>query len=101
MSYDIEDMLLLLLSIKHTSSSLFVMQHLSYGTVGELCEEALKEGLIIENRKTLQLTERGNIFIAQTNGKFNRKGIECKIAHIPDVIVDKIKLEDIYLPEKI
>ena len=91
MSYDLEDMLLLLLSIKHTDTSFFVMQHLSYGTVGELCSEALKEGLIVENRKRLHLTEDGITFIDQANNKLGRKGIDRLIAHIPDVVGEKIQ----------
>ena len=101
MSYDLEDMLLLLLSIKHTNSSFFVMQHLSYGTVGDLCVEALREGLIVESRKKLQLTERGLSFIEQTNDKLGRKGIERQIARMPDVVIEKISIDDIYLPDRI
>lgn len=101
MSYDLESMLLLLLSIKHTNSSFFVAQHLSYGTVGELCVEALREGLIIENRKNLQLTEQGLAFIEQANDRLGRKGIERKIARLPDVVTKKISADDIYLPDRI
>lgn len=100
MSYDLEDMLLLLLSIKHTNSSFFVMQHLSYGTVGDLCAEAIREGLIVESRKKLQLTEQGLSFIERANDKLGRKGIDRFIAHIPDVMIEKISIDDIYLPDR-
>ncbi len=101
MSYDLEDMLLLLISIKHTNSSFFVMEHLSYGTIGDLCSEAIREGLIVENRKELQLTEQGLSFIERANDKLNRKGIDRFIVRIPDVMIEKICIDDIYLPDRI
>ena len=57
MSFDRENMLLLLLSIRHSNASFFVSQHLSYGFVGDLCEEAIRKGFLIESRKELQLRE--------------------------------------------
>lgn len=101
MSYDLEDMLLLLLSVKHTNSSLFVVEHLSFGTVGSLCAQALQEGLIVESRKKLNLTERGVSFIKQTNDKLGRKGIDRTIARLPNVVIEKIAADDIYLPDRI
>lgn len=101
MAYNLDDMLLLLLSIKNTNSSIFVMEHLSFGSVGTLCAEALREGLIVETRKNLEITEQGLIFITQANKKLNRKGIDKSIAHIPDVYIQKISEDAVYLPEKI
>ena len=101
MSYDLENMLLLLLSIKHTNSSYFVMQHLSYRTVGDLCAEAIRQGLIVESRKKFHLTEEGTVFIEKANDKLGRKGIDRFIAHLPGVIIEKISIEDIYLPDRI
>ncbi len=101
MSYDLENMLLLLLSIKHTQSSLFVMQHLSYGTIGNLCTEAIRGGLITETRNLFRLTDKGIAFIEQANNTLGRKGIDRAIAKIPDVRIPSISLDDIYLPSKI
>lgn len=101
MAYDIEEMLMLLLSIKHSTFSEFVVQHLSYKTVGDLCIEALEKGFIIETRKNFHLTEDGYNFIEKMNNKLGRKGIDRQIAHLPDVTIENINLDDIYLPKKI
>ena len=58
MSYDLEEMLFLLLSLKHTTSSSFVTEHLSFSGVGALCSEAIREGFIIETKVSLQGTTR-------------------------------------------
>lgn len=76
MSYDLEEMLFLLLSLKHTTSSSFVTEHLSFSGVGALCSEAIREGFIIETRKELKITDKGLAFISETNNKLNRHGIE-------------------------
>ena len=67
MSYDLEEMLFLLLSLKHTNSSSFVTEHLSFSGVGALCSEAIREGFIIETRKELKITDKGLAFISETN----------------------------------
>ena len=99
MSYDLEEMLFLLLSLKHTTSSSFVTEHLSFS--GALCSEAIREGFIIETRKELKITDKGLAFISETNNKLNRQGIERSIARIPDVYIEKISADAVYLPEKI
>ena len=96
MSYDLEEMLFLLLSLKHTTSSSFVTEHL-----GALCSEAIREGFIIETRKELKITDKGLAFISETNNKLNRHGIERSIARIPDVYIEKLSADAVYLPEKI
>lgn len=101
MTYDLEEMLLLLLSIKHTNSSLFVMEHLSFGVTGDLCAEAIREGLILESQKKLKLTSQGISFINQANDKLGRKGIDRAISRLPGVVIDKISADDIYLPNRI
>ena len=90
MSYDLEEMLFLLLSLKHTTSSSFVTEHLSFSGVGALCSEAIREGFIIETRKELKITDKGLAFISETNNKLNRHGIERSIARIPDVYIEKL-----------
>lgn len=57
--------------------------------------------MIVESRKKLQLTERGLSFIEQTNDKLGRKGVERQIARMPDVVIEKISIDDIYLPDRI
>ena len=101
MSYDLEEMLLLLLSIRKTQSPDFAVNQLSFNKVGSLCSEALKNGWIIEYRKKILLTEQGGLFIEQANDQLGRKGIERYIARLPEVFTEKISLTDIYLPEKI
>lgn len=101
MSYDLEEMLFLLLSIKHTTSSSFVTEHLSFMSVGALCSKAIQEGFIIEIRKELKITEKGLSFISQANDKLNRHGIDRSIAHVPDAYIEKISTDTVYLPEKI
>ena len=101
MSYDLEEMLFLLLSLKHTNSSSFVTEHLSFSGVGALSSEAIREGFIIETRKELKITDKGLAFISETNNKLNRHGIERSIARIPDVYIEKISADAVYLPEKI
>ena len=101
MSYDVENMLLLLLTIKHTQSSNFVMQHLSYGSISELCSKAINEGFKILIHEEFHITEKGKIFIKHANDELKNKGIAREIARIPDVYIPKISDEDIYLPDKI
>ena len=101
MSYDSEEMLFLLLSLKHTTFSSFVTEHLSFSGVGTLCSEAIQKGFIIEIRKELKITDKGLAFISETNKKLNRHGIECSISRIPDVYIKKISADAVYLPEKI
>ena len=101
MSYDLEEMLFLLLSLKHTTSGSFVTEPLSFSGVGALCSEAIREGFIIETRKELKITDKGLAFISETNNKLNRHGIERSIARIPDVYIEKLSADAVYLPEKI
>ena len=100
MTYDPEEMLLLLLSVRHSDSSLFVSRHLTSGTSGALCAQALKDGYLFENRRKLELTERGRSFIRETNRRLGRKGIDSAIASVPNEQIDPIGIDDIYLPEK-
>lgn len=101
MSYDLEEMLFFLLSLKNTTFSSFVTEHLSFSGVGTLCSEAIHEGFVIETRKELKITDKGLAFISKTNNKLNRHGIERSIAHIPNVYIEKKSADDVYLPEKI
>lgn len=101
MSYTIEDMLLLLISIKNKGTPDFVEDHISFGTVGYLCSEAIKQGYIVRDRNELILVDKGLLFIEETNKKLKKKGINKEIATLPDAYGKKISIEDIYLPEKI
>lgn len=101
MAYTIDDMLLLLISIKNNGNPNFVEKHISFGTVGYLCSEAIKQGYIIEDRKELVLTDKGILFIKETNKKLNKKGVNKEIATLPNAYIKKISIDDIYLPEKI
>jgi hypothetical protein len=101
MGNTIEDMLLLLLSIKNKGSTSFVGEHISFGTVGYLCAEAVKQGYIIEERDDLYLSEKGLLFIEEANKKFNKSGIDKEISTIPSAYIKKISQDDVYLPEKI
>ena len=101
MSYNIEDMLLLLLSIKHNGEPDFVKKYITFGTVGYLCSEAIKQGYIIENRKELELTDKGVLFVEETNKKLNKKGVDKEIASLPNAYISKLSIDDIYLPENI
>lgn len=100
MSYDLEDMLFLLLSIKNTNYSTFVLEHLTISRVGALCSEAVQEGFLVESRKELKLTEKGMDFIKKTNDRLDRHGLARVIAPVPDVYIRKISVDDIYLPSK-
>ena len=62
---------------------------------------AIREGFIIETRKELKITDKGLAFISETNNKLNRHGIERSIARIPDVYIEKLSADAVYLPEKI
>ena len=101
MLYSTEDMLLLLISIKNNGNPEFVNNHLSFGTTGYLCAEAIKQEFIVEDRKELFLTEKGNLFIDEANKKLGRKGVDKEIAYLPNAYIKKISIDDIYLPEKI
>ena len=101
MGNTIEDMLLLLLSIKNNGCTNFVEEHITFGTVGYLCAEAIKQGYIIEERNDLCLSQKGLLFIEETNKKFNKSGIDKEISTIPIAYIKKNSPEDVYLPEKI
>ena len=101
MSFTTEDMLLLLLSIKNDGSPSFVGEHISFGTLGYLCSEAINQGFIIEDRNDLTLTEKGVSFIEKTNKKFNKTGVSKVISTLPNAYIEKVSIEDVYLPEKI
>ena len=100
MSYDPEDMLFFLLSIRHSESSVFVSRHVTSGNVGSLCSQALSEGLLCERLHTLQLTEKGSDYIDNLNRRLGRKGIDKVIALVPDQRIEKIGLDEIYLPQE-
>ena len=100
MAYDLEKMLLLLLSIRKAKSSKFMAEYLSFGMIGNLCSEAIHEGFLVETRKELKLTAKGLAFISDANNKLNRHGIDRAIARIPDAYIEKTSIDDIYLPEK-
>lgn len=101
MLYTVEDMLLLLISIKNDGNPSFVEDHISFGTVGLLCMEAINKGLIIEDRKEFVLTDKGVSYIEHENKKLNKKGIDKEISSLPDAYIKKFSVDDIYLPEKI
>lgn len=101
MSYSVEDMLLLLISIKNRGTPNFVEKHISFGTVGYLCSEAIKQGYIIEDRKELGLTDKGFLFIEEANKKLNKKGVDKEISSLPNAYIKKMLIDDIYLPKKI
>lgn len=99
MSYDPEDMLFFLLSIRHSESSAFVSRHVT-GSIGSLCSQALSEGLLSERLHSLVLTDKGSDYIDDLNRKLGRKGIDKVIALVPDQRIEKISLDEIYLPQE-
>lgn len=99
MSYDADNMLCLLLTIKNGGSASFITSHLSYQDTGLLAAEALHEGLIIETRKTFKITEKGIRYIEETNNELNRHGVDRNISIIPDIYIEKIPLDEIYFPK--
>lgn len=101
MGFTNEDMLLLLLSIKNKGNSSFVDEHISFGTVGYLCSEAIKLEYVTEEREGLSLSEKGFLFIEETNKKFNKSGVNKEISTLPNAYIKKISFEDVYFPEKI
>lgn len=101
MACNSEDILLLLLSIKHNGDPSFVKKYITFGTVGYLCSEAIKQGYIIENRKELELTDKGLLFIDEMNKQLNKKGVDKEIASLPNAYITKISIDDVYLPENI
>ena len=101
MSYDPEDMLFFLLSIRHSESSAFVSRHVTSGNIGSLCSKALSEVRLSERLHSLVLTDKGSDYIDDLNRKLGRKGIDKVIALVPDQRIEKISLEEIYLPQEI
>ena len=94
-------MIFLLLSLKDTQYSDYVINHLSYGTVGELCSTAVSEGLIEEYRKEYIITAKGKKFIEEQNKLLGKKGINKFIANIPDAYCSTIEIDEVYIPDKI
>lgn len=96
-----EEMLSLLLSIKHAADfSPYLIRQMGFGGIGNLCLEAVSKGYIIDEHDKYKITHDGLLYIEQTNNKLGRKGIEKKIAKMPDAIIAKLPLDSIYLPDK-
>ena len=101
MLYSMYDIFLMLTSIKHDGSTDFVQNKLSCGTVGGLIYQLLTDGYIVENGDELILTENGKMFLYEINLQLNNKGINKCISTLPDAYIQKISIDDVYLPENI
>ena len=95
-----EEMLFLLLAIKHeTSFSPTLLGQLGFSGMGRLCLEALKEELIINNEKGYRLTEKGMSYIEEQNNMLGRKGLDREIAKLLGALCPQLSVNSIYLPE--
>ncbi len=102
MDYDINDILLLLVSIKKTDLiSDYLFENLGSLKIAKICEFALENNYIINNNGTYSLTSEGENYIEKLNKELKKKGIDKWIVIPSNYKIDKISLEYIYLPNKI